>query len=266
MKKRIHFLLNENLWFIRAIYLLIIVNVLALVAESYAIENVRLIEFLHWLEVISIGIFTIEYILRIWSADLGASGPKESMKMRLSFIFSFYGIIDLLAILPFFLPLLMKLDLRAIRILRLFRLLRIFKIGRYSKSLKLISEVLRETRTELFLTLFICFVLMIFSSTLMYYIEHDAQPTQFSDVGQSLWWSVATLTTVGYGDIYPITPMGKLLGAFIALIGIGFVALPTGIISSAFISRINSEKKEIIVFQCTCPNCNTSFEIKQIKH
>ena len=144
------------------------------------------------------------------------------------------------------------------RILRLFRLLRIFKLGRYSKSLKTIIEVLKETKSELVISTFMAFILLVLSSTLMYYLETDAQPEQFPSILHSFWWAIATLTTVGYGDVYPITIMGKILSSIIALIGIGFIALPTGIISSAFINRISKEKD-----QCkNCPHCGKEIDIE----
>ena len=259
MKEIISSHLNERGWFIKLVYALILANVAALFIESYDIPPGWAL-FLEYFELGSIIFFTIEYLLRIWVADIGSKSAAESIKKRAGFIFSFYGIIDLLAILPFFIPLIFKVDLRSIRILRLFRLLRIFKMGRYSKSMKLISDVLKETRSELLVTIFICFILLIFSSTLMYYIETETQPNKFQNAGDSLWWAVATLTTVGYGDIYPVSPLGKLLGAAIALIGIGFVALPTGIISSSFISKLN-ERRNQRSKSCTCPNCKTTFEI-----
>jgi voltage-gated potassium channel len=172
------------------------------------------------------------------------------------------GIIDLIAIIPFYLPFIFPFDLGVIRILRLFRLLRIFKLGRYSKSLKTITYIFKETKSELSITVFITFILMILSSTLMYYIEHDDQPELFASIGDAFWWAIATLTTVGYGDVYPVTGLGKLLSGIIALIGIGFVALPTGIISSAFIEKIQTDKKrkekESI---CECPHCGKNITL-----
>ena len=200
-------------------------------------------------------VFSVEYILRFWTADLGLENSSPFYK-RLKFSFSTFGLIDLFAILPFYLPFLFPFDLRVLRILRLFRLLRIFKLGRLSKSLQTITSVLKESKSELSITLFVAFILMILSSTLMYYVENEAQPDKFENIGQSLWWSVATLTTVGYGDIYPITGLGKVLSSVIALIGIGFVALPTGIISSAFIGRMQSEKEKRK--KCKCPKCGTT--------
>ena len=128
--------------------------------------------------------------------------------------------------------------------------------------MKTITSVLKETKSELSITALVAFILLILSSTLMYYIENDAQPEKFENIGQALWWSVATLTTVGYGDIYPITGVGQFFSAIIALIGIGFIALPTGIISSAFIERIQIEKKKKKAKPeiCECPNCGTKYE------
>ena len=137
-----------------------------------------------------------------------------------------------------------------------------FKLGRFSKSLKTINQVLKETRADLAITLFVAFILLVLSSTLMYYVENDAQPEKFASIGHSFWWAVATLTTVGYGDVYPITAMGKLLSAIIALIGIGFIALPTGIISSAFVDKLRIERIKTDTEVCECPNCGERFKIR----
>lgn len=232
---------------------LIILNVIAVFFESYDQLDVVYKSYLQWFEVFSIVIFTVEYLLRIWTADLLYTSVSPG-KARLKFIFSTYGIIDLIAIIPFFLPLITKLDLRVLRALRLFRLLRIFKLGRHSRSLKLIASVIKETKYDLMVTTFVVFILLIISSTLMFYLENDSQPEAFDNIGQSLWWAVATLTTVGYGDIYPVTMGGKILGSIIALLGIGIVALPTGIISSAFIEKIQERKKKNAA-TCSCPHC-----------
>ena len=258
MKRKIHNFINNNPYFIKLIYGLIILNVIAIILESY--EGIR-IPYSHSLrifEIFSVLIFTIEYLLRLWTSDLENNLNGNSIKKRLKFVLSTYGLIDLIAILPFYLPFIIPFDLRALRILRLFRLLRVFKLGRYSKSLKTISSVLKETKSDLAITLFVAFILLTLSSTLMCYVENEAQPEKFASIGHAFWWAIATLTTVGYGDVYPITAIGKVLSAIIALIGIGFVALPTGIISSAFIEklRINKERN----FICKCPNCQTIFE------
>ncbi len=241
MKIKIQNFLN-NKYYSNFTIILILFNVIAIISESD--QNIRQdYQYLFSVfEVFSIIVFTIEYILRVI-----ASPPK------LKFIFSPMGIIDLISILPFYFPFIFSLDLRVLRILRLFRLLRVFKLIRYSKSLQLITDVLVETKAELAVTIFFAFILLLLSSTLMYYVENFAQPEKFSSIIESLWWAVATLTTVGYGDVYPITGLGKFLSAIIAIIGIGFIALPTGIISSAFVDKVK-EQKGINESYC-CPHC-----------
>lgn len=252
MKEIVRDFINRNAYFIKFIYALIVLNIAALILESYQALNERYHTVFYAFEVFSVAVFTIEYLMRIWVSNKTSNVKKG----RLNFAFSPLGMIDLMAILPFYLPFIFTVDLRIVRILRLFRLLRILKLSRYSTSLKTIKSIFKETRAELSITVFITIVLMILSSTLMYYTEHDVQPEQFASIGDAFWWSIATLTTVGYGDVYPVTGLGKLLSGIIALVGIGFVALPTGIISSAFINKIQSEKKrkkESIAHNC--PHC-----------
>lgn len=236
---------------------LILLNVLAIILASYNKINTYLGGFFTFFEIFSVIVFTIEYVLRIWTSNY--LFPTESrLKSAIKFVFSPLGLIDFLAILPFYLPFFVKLDLRFLRLLRLLRLLRILKLKRYSRSLKLVMSVLKETWSDMGATLFVSFILMLVASSLMYNIENEAQPEAFSNIGQAFWWAVATLTTVGYGDIYPITALGKLLSGIIALLGIGIVALPAGILSSAFMDKINKEKesknKKENEFKY-CPHC-----------
>lgn len=255
MKKKIHVLLNENPYVLNFIYGLIILNVFSIILESYKEIRFSFNQEFYYFELFSVVVFTLEYVLRLWSSDFDYDKGNYITK-KLKFITSKFGLIDLISILPFYIPLILPLDLRVVRILRLFRLLRIFKLGRFSKSMKTIGSILKDTKADISITVFVAFILLILSSTLMYYIESDAQPEKFENIGQAMWWSVATLTTVGYGDVYPITGIGKFLSAIIALVGIGFVALPTGIISSAFVERIQKGKKEN---GCKCPECGAEF-------
>jgi len=257
MKKRVYNFIEYNPVFIKFIYGLIILNVVSLIVGSYKEIREMNTSYLDAFEVFSVIVFTIEYLLRLWTADQDERYKGGSFRKRLSFMYSTFGLIDLIAILPFYLPLIIPFDLRIVRILRITRLIRIFKLGRYSNSLKTINSVLKETRSQLGITLFIAFIMLVLASTLMYYIEGEVQPLKFASIGHSFWWAVATLTTVGYGDVYPVTAMGKLLSGAIALIGVGIVALPTGIISSAFVEKIQKQKKT-----CTCPNCGTEIELK----
>lgn len=266
MKQKIYDILSENKVFIKSLYILIVLNIISLILESYQEIRQDFSTFLFYFEAISVIIFSVEYLLRLWTADLNPEYTGNSFIKRLKFTFSTLGLIDLFAILPFYLPFLITIDLRILRILRLLRLLRIFKLSRYSKSFQIISSVLKETRSELSVTFFVAFVLLILSSTLMYYIESSVQPEAFASIGHSFWWAIATLTTVGYGDVYPITALGKVLSAIIALIGIGFVALPTGIISSVFVEKIQKENavKHNENKECTCPNCGTVFQKSEV--
>lgn len=259
IKQFLYHHLHENEKVIQFIYTLIVINIIVLILESYEEIRMQYGVFIDIFELVSVIIFTIEYLVRFYVADL----DKESKFSRFKFAISPLGLIDLFAIMPFYLPMFIAIDLRVIRILRLLRLLRIFKLGRFSKSLKTINEVLRDTRADLTIAMFVAFVLLVLSSTLMYYVEHDAQPDKFASIIHSFWWSVATLTTVGYGDVYPITGIGKLLSAIIAIIGIGFVALPTGIISSAFVEKLQSKKSRKQATICDCPNCGKEFVVIQ---
>ena len=232
-------------WFIIS---LILLNIVAVILESFNEISIQYSRELNIFETFSVIVFSLEYILRIWVAPYKYSKTKHPY---LKYFFSFMAIIDLLAILPFYLPLLFTVNLKYLRILRLFRLLRILKLNRYSDSLTLIGTVIKSEKEKLVMTIFILAVLLLLTSSTMYYIENIAQPEVFTDILTTLWWSVETLTTVGFGDMYPITPIGKLLGGLIAILGIAVVALPSGIITSGLIQAMNKQKKSIIL----CPHC-----------
>lgn len=260
VKKNIYLLIDDekgnhkgDAYFDYFISCLIVLNVLAVIVESYEGLSASANFYLYIFDLLSVAIFTIEYLIRIWTADL-LYDHLSPTKARIKFIFSTYGIIDLVAILPFFLPFIIKLDLRVLRALRLVRLLRVLKLGRHSSSLKMVGSVLKETKYDLLVTSFVVLILLLIASTLMFYIENEQQPEAFSNIGQSLWWAVATLTTVGYGDIYPVTAGGKILSGIIALLGVGIVALPTSILSSAFVGKLQ-ERKQKKGTNHNCPHC-----------
>ena len=224
--------------FDRLIYLLIIVNVIAMILESHESINNAYGESLALFEAISIYVFSLEYLYRIFIAY------KEGKSRGVSkYVFSIFGVIDLISILPFFLHQFIKLDGRFLRILRLFRLTRIFKLGRSSGSLRLFIKALTAVKSELKFTLFLSILTILFSASAIYYLEHDAQPEKFSSITESVWWATVSLATVGYGDVYPITPGGKIFASIISLIGIGVVAIPTGIISASFVEEIHSIRR-----------------------
>lgn len=209
---------------------LIGINVIIVILETFDLPQI-VYTIMSVIETASVLVFTIEYILRVWVAD-----------RRVRYIFSLTAIIDLLAILPFYLPF-VSANLVVLRLFRIIRLLRLFKLDRYTTALHTISAVFRRKAHQLISSMFVVLLLMVIASVLMYGVEHDAQPDVFSNALSGLWWAIATLTTVGYGDIYPITAFGKVLSAIIALLGIGLVAVPTGIITSGFSEQIDDEAK-----------------------
>lgn len=221
---------------------LILLNIVLVIGDTFNLpEHIRAVS--RCLDVISVIIFTIEYLLRVWTADM-LYPQYGKVKSRLKYIFSFMALIDLLAVLPFYIPLLMRIDLRVLRILRIIRLMRIFKVNRYTNALNTVGAVLKRKASQLVSSMFIVALLMVISSIIMYNVENPAQPEVFKNAFSGLWWAVSTFTTVGYGDIYPITVCGKVISAVIALLGIGLVAVPTGIISAGFMEEMGHEKEE----------------------
>ncbi|PHS12727.1 MAG: voltage-gated potassium channel [Blastopirellula sp.] len=183
------------------------------------------------IEVITVTLFTLEYLTRILVAD-----------NKLRFVFSCYGMIDLVAFLPFYIA--SGLDLRAIRIVRLLRIIRILKLFRYSRAIRRYHRALILIKEELILFGFVALILIYLAAIGIYYCENQAQPEKFQSVFHGLWWAVTTLTTVGYGDVYPITLGGRLFTFFILMIGLGTVAVPTGLLSSALAEARSEEKAD----------------------
>ncbi len=221
------------------ILLLIVFSVLSVFICTFTIPD-WLFRILIRIEFVSIIIFTAEYALRIWTANLLYPGLNP-VHARIRYITSPMAIIDLISILPFILPILHSYNLVGVRVFRLVRLLRIFKLNRYSDALAAIGDVFRRKAQQMVASVFFVLMILILASLLIYYAEHDAQPDQFANAFSGLWWAVATLTTVGYGDIYPITPLGRFLGAVIAILGIGVVAVPTSILSAGFMETLEKE-------------------------
>lgn len=221
---------------------LICINVLLLVAGTFDMPEwfTRVSDVI---ETVSVVIFSAEYLARLWTSDFKYS-DKSPLVARIKYIFTFMALIDLLAILPFYLPFLFPIDLRVLRALRVLRLFRLFKMGRYTTAFSTIGKVFKEKSHQLISSMIVVGLLMVITSLLMYNVEHEAQPEVFKNAFSGLWWAVATLTTVGYGDIYPVTDAGRVLSGIIALLGIGLVAVPTGIISAGFMEAVDKDDKE----------------------
>ena len=213
------------------IQILIIISIINFTVQTLPNINPTYQKVSNSIEVVSVFFFSLEYFLRLLSS-----------KKPFKFIFSFFGIVDLLAILPFYLTL--GADLKSLRAVRLFRLLRLLKFLRYGDTLKNLKQSFDNVKKELTLFSAATLLLIYFSSVGIYFFENEAQPDAFSSVFSAMWWSVATLTTVGYGDIYPITTGGKIFSTFIVFIGLGLVAVPTGLIASSLTQALNKKSSD----------------------
>ena len=233
---------RASLVFNRIIIVLILLSVVLVVADTFEEMPVWYITSSTVAEAIIVIIFTAEYILRFWAA--GYQSNKGVAISRLRYVFSWPSIIDLLAIMPFYIGLFFPANLAVLRTLRVLRLLRLVKAGRYTKALSSVGEVLKNKSHQLLSSLAMIGLLLVVASTLMYTLENSAQPDVFKNAFSGLWWAAVTVTTVGYGDMYPITPLGQLLGITIALLGIALVAVPTGIISAGFVEAQSKEKEK----------------------
>jgi voltage-gated potassium channel len=228
-------------YFNGALAILIVVNVGAVILESVEPLRLRYLTVFATIEHLATAFFFVEYALRLWTAvDLHDGRFRSPFRGRLRYALSFFALIDLISILPAVLGLLGAGDLR---VLRLLRFLRMLKLTRHSKIFRLIWEVLREEARAIGALLFILCLTVTISGALMYMIEADEQPTLFNSIPAAMWWAIETLTTVGYGDMVPMTPIGRMLGAVVALVGIGTLALFSGVITIGFLDQLRIRRE-----------------------
>jgi voltage-gated potassium channel len=257
-KSRVHILLHPELGDTKwdkvingFIIILIILNVIAVMLETVHSIHIKYEAFFHIFDLVSVMIFTIEYVLRVWSSNHNPR-YKHSVYGRIKYMMSTDAIIDALAILPFYLHVMIGFDLRVLRILRLLRFLRLFRLTAYMKSAKMVKNVFKSRANELKLSLVLLVFLIIIASCLLYFAEHIAQPKVFSSIPATFWWAVVTVTSVGYGDMVPVTLIGKALTGIIALFGLALLALPAGIITAGFLEEFNKTKNKK---HSACPHC-----------
>ena len=246
----------------RALITLIVVNVLVVIVETVPEVQARFASLFRWFELFSIAVFTLEYLLRVWSCTAGGYSP---VKGRLRFIARPLLLIDLLAILPFYLQAFgLVLDLRVARMVRVARFVRIAKLGRYSPALQMLGRGFWSKKEELLMTLALGAFALILASTLIFFAENEAQPEVFSSIPAAFWWAITTLTTVGYGDAFPVTVGGKIFGGIFQVFGVLLLALPTGILASAFVQEMESARHEGAPHTGgpphTCPHCGKIIE------
>ncbi len=224
------------------ITVLVLVSVMVLYLETYQTLVTSFSGLFLFFNLVITVVFTFDYVARVWTANLKYPEltPKQA---RRKYIFSKYGIVDGLATFPPYISLFTTINLSLFRLLRLTRLFRMPKLEKLNAAAELLGGVFRRKKTELGMTFGFVILLVFVSGLLMYYAEHEAQPDKFANASNGLWWAVITLTTIGYGDLYPVTGIGRLLGSVIALLGIGVIALPTGILSGGLMEELNARKE-----------------------
>lgn len=263
VKYKVHVLLHPEIGESRAdkiinisIICLIILNVIAVMLETVQPIHDKYETFFKYFDLVSVIIFTVEYVLRVWSCN---HDPKysHSIKGRIRYMLSLGAIIDLLAFLPYYIHVIVGLDLRMLRILRLLRFLRLFRLTAYMKAAKMVTNIFKTRINELVLSFILAVFLIIIASCLLYFAEHNEKNTNFTSIPATIWWAVVTLTTTGYGDMIPATATGKFLSVVIMLAGVAFFALPAGIITAGFLEEFRSEK---IVKGKRCPHCGQQID------
>ena len=233
-----------TMWFDAMIMLLICMSVAIVFAITFDLPS-TVMELLKKAELFIVVVFTGEYLLRLWTADLQYPSSSKRFLMRLimprlRYVISMMAIIDLLAILPSYLPYFLPEGMLGIRALRLIRLLRVFKVTQHSRTLLAITEVIKEKAKDLLAVLFFMMLMVLFLSLLMYAAEHDAQPDKFENAISALWWAIETFTKSGTRGFYPVTTLGRIIGAVISVLGICLIAIPTGIISSGLVEQLKN--------------------------
>ena len=235
---------------------LILLNGIVVILNFIPTLSLKYYHVFNIFETISVSVFTIEYFLRLWTCNINKK-YKGSLKGRIKYMFTPLALIDLLAIIPLYIPMVFLFDPKISKAIRLLRIFKLLKFCRYFKILQILGRVIRKKKVELLITVFAAIILIIISSSLVYEFEYAIQPEKFSDIPRAMWWAVEPLTTVGYCDVYPITTLGEVIGAIIAFLYISLFALPAGIISSGMINEIREKNKKKII----CPKCGNIIEM-----
>jgi len=239
---------------------MILLNVAAVMLETKHELFVAYAPYFHLIDLVCVVTFSLEYVLRVWCC---VRNPSYSSPVtgRLHFMMSPLALFDLLALTPFYLPMIIPVELRLLRLLRLLRIFRVLKLGGYSSAFDTFARVLKEKKEEIIIAVIMASLVLILSSSAMYYVEHEAQPVKFSSIPDSMWWGIETLTTVGYGDVYPITPAGRIISAIVAISSIGLFALPAGILASGFVESIKKRHAKHSTTVIICPRCKEEIDL-----
>lgn len=238
---------------------LILLNVAVVILETVNEIFSQYTTFFEIFDLFTVIVFTAEYLLRVWCC---VQDPRYAspVRGRIQYALSPYALLDLIALTPFYLPMIIPIEFRLLRLLRLLRVFRVLRLGRYSNAFETFVVVLRSKKEELVITVVMAVIILVLASSAMYSIERDAQPDAFGSIPDAMWWAVVTLATVGYGDVYPITPLGRFLAAVVALSAIGLFALPAGILASGFAESLHSkcgtEEQNALI----CPRCGAAID------
>lgn len=243
------------------IILLILLNVVAVMLETVPSIHDPYAQFFTNFDRFSVFVFTVEYLLRAWTC-VHADEYKNSWRGRLKYMFSLGALIDLLAIVPYYLHLAIGLDLRILRILRLMRFLRLFRLTHYMRTTRMVINVFKSRAKELWVAFIMGMFLILIAASLVYFAEHLENGKQFSSIPKTLWWAVVTLTTVGYGDMIPITPLGQFFTGAILIIGVAILAMPAGIITAGFLEESRKTKGHADIH---CPHCGRPISEHHLK-
>lgn len=225
---------------------LITLNVIAVILESVPSYNLAYHVYFYAFEAFSVAVFTVEYVLRVWSApESHALKYRHPVFGRLRYMMTPMALLDLIVILPFYASFFFVLDLRVLRILRLFRF---FRLTRYSVAMVLLQQVIRQELANIMAALFVLTMMIVLAASITFLAEHRVQPEAFGSIPAALWWAIITMTTIGYGDVVPVTPIGKICGALIGIASVGMVALPAGILASGFNEALHRRRKAFETF------------------
>ena len=221
-----------------ALIVLVIANIVSIILESVHHLHTDYLAYFHGFEVFSIVVFTIEYLARFWTAS--EKHEDQPWLARRKYALSFFGLIDLISILPFYLQFFVPgMDLR---ILRVVRLLRTFKLSHFNSAIEDLFSALYHARASVYSTIYLFLIALLLTSTAMYHVEHELQPDKFGSIPAAMYWSVISLTTVGYGDVTPVSSLGKFISAITAFLGVSSVAMLTGVVASAFANQVERRK------------------------
>ena len=239
---------------------LILLNVFVVILETVNSVYLEYTTFFHFFDLVTVIVFSIEYILRIWCC---VRNPlySDPVQGRIRYALSPYALMDVIALTPFYLPLIIPIEFRLLRLLRLLRIFRVLQLGKYSNAFETFVDVLRSKKEEIAITVVMAMIILVLASSTLYLVERDAQPDAFGSIPDAMWWAVVTLASVGYGDVVPVTPLGKFFAAVVAISAVGLFALPAGLLAHGFADACQTIRHEHDTDKTlTCPRCGADID------